>query len=224
MSDDAFAHDDAAYVLGALGPAQRREFEAHLAGCESCARSVREVAGLPGLLAGLGADAFAEEPQSPPVPETLLPRLLGEVRRRRRRRVLLTLGGVAASLVLVGTLVGVLALGGSGSPPGTDSPPALRMSQVDQDRLTASVSLEQVAWGTRMRLRCTYADGWGEPRSSYALVVHTADGGSQQVATWRAVAGKETTLEAATAADLGDIRRVDVVVTGSGRRVLSTRP
>ena len=33
-----FAHQDGAYVLGALSPAERREFEQHLAGCDECAR------------------------------------------------------------------------------------------------------------------------------------------------------------------------------------------
>jgi len=42
--------DDAAYLLGALSPSDRREFETHLAGCASCQRSVQQLAGLPGLL------------------------------------------------------------------------------------------------------------------------------------------------------------------------------
>jgi hypothetical protein len=222
---DPFAHDDAAYVLGALSPAQRREFEAHLAGCETCARSVRELAGLPGLMTGLGVDAFADEPDGPdgpvPVPESLLPRLLAEVRRQRRRRVWLTVGAAAAALVVVATLAGVLLVRGTGTVPEATTPPAQQMTQVDQDRLTASVSLEPVAWGTRMHLRCTYAEGWGDPGVSYALVVHTRDAGAQQVATWRAVPGRETRLEAATDADLADIGRVDVVVAGTDRRLLT---
>ena len=36
-----FAHDDAAYVLGALSPAERLEFVRHLATCDECSRSVR---------------------------------------------------------------------------------------------------------------------------------------------------------------------------------------
>ena len=62
----AFTHDDAAYVLGALSPAERLEFERHLAGCDDCSRSVRSLAGMPGLLdravsdPGL-ADAIVQE-------------------------------------------------------------------------------------------------------------------------------------------------------------------
>ena len=44
MSDDhaRFAEWDAAYVIGALSPADRREFEAHLDSCERCMRAVAE--------------------------------------------------------------------------------------------------------------------------------------------------------------------------------------
>ena len=40
MSCD-FAHQDGAYVLGALSSSERVAFEQHLAGCSDCARAVR---------------------------------------------------------------------------------------------------------------------------------------------------------------------------------------
>ena len=55
---DKFAQWDAAYVLGALSPAERREFEEHLATCPHCQAAVSELAGMPGLLAQVSpADA-----------------------------------------------------------------------------------------------------------------------------------------------------------------------
>ena len=55
---DKFAQWDAAYVLGGLSPAERREFEEHLASCPSCQAAVTELAAVPGLLAQLSpADA-----------------------------------------------------------------------------------------------------------------------------------------------------------------------
>ena len=51
-----FADWDSAYVLGALPPGDRREYEAHLETCEACSRSVAELAPIPGLLARLPAD------------------------------------------------------------------------------------------------------------------------------------------------------------------------
>lgn len=50
---DDYADWDAAYVLGALAVAERREYEEHLAGCPACRAAVAELAGLPGLLAQL---------------------------------------------------------------------------------------------------------------------------------------------------------------------------
>ena len=78
-SGEPFATMDGAYVLGALDPAERAEFEAHLRTCAACRAEVAEIAPLPGLL-GLVRD----EPESVPdpllpdplLPDTLLPGLL----------------------------------------------------------------------------------------------------------------------------------------------------
>ena len=77
-----YADWDGAYVLGALSPADRLEFERHLAECATCAPAVREMAGLPGLLGRVDESALADHaPASnlPPVPDTVLPRLRREI-------------------------------------------------------------------------------------------------------------------------------------------------
>ena len=66
-----YAEWDAAYVLGALSPAERREFEEHLEACEACRRSVAELAPMPGLLARLSAgraEALLDEDGTAPSP------------------------------------------------------------------------------------------------------------------------------------------------------------
>jgi len=66
-----YAHTDAAYVLGALVPSERAEYEAHLSGCASCRQAVAEVAVLPGLLARLDpgtAEDLLREELSPELP------------------------------------------------------------------------------------------------------------------------------------------------------------
>ena len=85
MSCD-FAHDDAAYVLGALSPADRLAFERHLETCDACTRSVRSLAGMPGLLDRVDASVLENPPDDPPLPSTLLPALNRAVEDRRRRR------------------------------------------------------------------------------------------------------------------------------------------
>ena len=78
---DRFATWDAAYVLGALSPVERREYEEHLAGCPACQAAVSELAGLPGLLAQvppedgalLAAAPGAEVLDDGPPPDLLAP-------------------------------------------------------------------------------------------------------------------------------------------------------
>jgi hypothetical protein len=228
VSHKRFEHADGAYVIGALAPAERRAFEEHMRDCEVCARSVRDLAGLPGLLSQVDESLY-EPAEAPPVPDTLLPSLLAEVRRARRRRVSWTLAGSAAAALLAVTGVGVWTQtqqapsepdGGTQVAPAS---PGLKMDQVGQDAVRASLSMESVPWGTRLMLTCTYTDAGGPytPAAppSYALVVHTRDGRSEQVATWRAVPGRSTTVAAATAVDQDQIASVDVRTT-TGERVL----
>jgi len=56
---------DAAYVLGSLSATDRALFEAHLEGCDACARSLADLAGLPGVLRMLPVEdalALLDEP------------------------------------------------------------------------------------------------------------------------------------------------------------------
>ena len=54
-----YAMWDAAYVLGSLSAADRREFETHLAGCPSCREAVAELGGVPALLSQLDLQDMA---------------------------------------------------------------------------------------------------------------------------------------------------------------------
>ena len=58
---DAFALSDAAYILGALSPGDRDEYETHLEGCATCATSVAELAGLPALMSAVSLEQLLEE-------------------------------------------------------------------------------------------------------------------------------------------------------------------
>lgn len=151
---------------------------------------------MPGLLARVDESAFATTPDAapPPLPDTLLPRLLGEARRGRRRSHLLAATGVAASALLVLMLGGVLLLHGSWTPPEPAvAAHARAMTQISQHQVSASVAMEPVAWGTRVHLTRTYdSEGWTEERPhSFALIVRIRGGSVEQLATWRAGPGKE---------------------------------
>jgi hypothetical protein len=117
-STDRYREWDAAYVLGALSPDDRREYEAHVAECEECAAAVAELAGMPGLLAAVDLDdvglspGMESGPGTEPGPDrtmpapNLLPRLLAAARRERQR----TRRAIAAAMVAVAAAAAALAL------------------------------------------------------------------------------------------------------------------
>jgi Putative zinc-finger len=217
------AHLDGAYVLGALSPSERLEFERHLAGCRSCSASVRELAGLPGLLAQVQPEHL-EAPPAEPLPETLLPALVREVHRAQRRRSALV-AAVAAGVTVValgaaGVVTGVVRQGGPvAAPPSTtvtSSPAGRAMDQVGKTPVEANVLVSPVAWGTRLDLTCSYAgiDAQHQydasPAATYALVVRTRDGSAEQVATWHGLPGRTMHLSGATATRRQDIQAVEL--------------
>lgn len=57
--EDRYAMWDAAYVLGSLSAAQRREFETHMARCTACREAVADLSGVPALLSQLDRDEVA---------------------------------------------------------------------------------------------------------------------------------------------------------------------
>ena len=234
------AHDDAAYVLGALSPAERLDFERHLDTCDECSRSVRSFAGMPGLLDLVDPGVLEDPPADPPLPATLLPSLTRAVEVRSRRRVARRRRARGRS-------------GGRGrrspclrssSAPTRRSPdraPA-RPRRSRRDRPTAatrsrrttmaplgdvpveaSLGLEQVAWGTRMLLTCTYDKDAVEvelpEQVDYLLFVTASDGRSEQVGSWTSLSGATMEVPAATSVPRDDIASVEVRTT-SGRVVL----
>lgn len=225
-----FAHDDGAYVLGALSPTERVAFKQHLAGCEECTRSVAELAGLPGLLGRVDA-AVLEEPPADELPPSLLPALLREVRRERRRRTLTTVGLAAAAAVVAAAVpIGLGQIGDEPAPPAGPSASeseepvaALPMDTIGEVPVRATVSLEEVTWGTRLGLTCTYDPASVEydlpPEADYEIFVTTRSGRVEQVGSWRSVSGREMEIMAATAVTTAELASVEVR-TVDGRVVL----
>ena len=221
MTSDEFALYDAAYVLGALSPADRREFEDHLTVCAACASSVSELAGLPGLMSRVSIEQLTAEPE--PLPETLLPSLARAVRRERGRRRLFvgSAAAAAACLIAVGG-VAVTRPDGPARPPvtastssGTATPSGtanLALTAVVPSPVTANARLVDMAWGTRIDLTCNYRTQSYYPASgvSYAMVVIDRNGAAQQVATWKALPNRELTVMGASSRARGDIAAVEI--------------
>jgi hypothetical protein len=219
------AHLDGPYVLGALAPAERLELEQHLVGCAECARSVRELAGLPGLLSRVDPSVVESPQTDDPLPSTLLPALLHGVRRTRRRRALVLVGAVAASAAVVtsGFLLTRPDPPVVGDRVTASAPAAVTMAPVDDAPVRASIRLAPVTWGTRLDLACTYLPTparYHLPRTArYALFVRTRRGHVEQVGTWASDVGRTMRVTAATSVRRGDIASVEVR-TSDGRAVL----
>jgi hypothetical protein len=229
----SLAHSDAAYVLGALSPTERLEFERHLPGCETCRVSVAQLAGLPGLLGRVPLDAVEDPAEQPPLPETVLPALVAGVRREQRRRRLAYGLSAAAAVAVIG--VGTMAYQSAhdhAQPPSAGATPtslpttapARRMSVVQDEGVSADVALTTAGWGTRVDLACTYGreqgvSDYGATGARYLLVIHTRDGQTEQVASWRAIPGKTLHMEGATATPVTEIDDVELT-TQTGDPIL----
>ncbi|MBP2417089.1 zf-HC2 domain-containing protein [Microlunatus capsulatus] len=213
---DRYADWDAAYVLGALAPAERAEFEAHLAGCARCRSAVSEIAGLPGLLSQVGPEDAARLTDPAPAatpPETLLPAVLATAR-RQRRQLRTRLLAVAAGLVLV---LGGFLLGQRG---GAD--PVSRWVAFEPQEatgITAVVELVPVADGTEVSVQCQDASG-AEAGSHLAVVVADRAGGRGTVKDWEVKAGKVNRPSGHTRLTVAEIAAVEIRDVGTGDLVL----
>jgi anti-sigma factor RsiW len=223
LTTDKFAVCDAAYILGALSPADRREFEDHLTVCAACASSVSELAGLPGLMSRASIDQLTAEPET--LPETLLPSLARAVRRERGRRRLAVGAAAAAAACLI--TVGAVAITRPDSPArplvtaSTSTPSGtatlsgtanLTLTAVVPSPVTASARLVDMAWGTRIDLTCAYRTKAYYPASGipYAMVVIDRNGAAEQVATWKALPNRELAVMGASSRARRDIAAVEI--------------
>lgn len=242
-----YSDDDAAYVLGALEPAEQQAFRAHLPGCARCRDAVTELAVMPGLLARLlpgtdpttvasteaGTVAGIGVGTDPPAP--LLPTLVRRVRAERRRagwRSRLT-GFVVAAALGVATFLGL--------PEPTAPAPAaaaapdrvLVMAASPGVPVAATLLVTGRGWGTSIDTRCRYedtadsgggADGemaMGDPR--YELWAIDSLGAEELISSWHQLPGGEITVPGSTGLDLDDIDRLELR-SGAGMTLLVSRP
>lgn len=217
-----FAQWDAAYVLGALSPSDRRDFEAHLDECADCRRAVAELAPTVGLLSRISpedAESIDDEELDDDSDRPAAVLSLARERSHRRRR--LRIVALVAAAVLVIAAVAVPLSVSSFVPRPTES---FALQSTTGIPLEANVQLTSVGWGTRIELSCRYPqddeseapeDGW-----TYALTIVDSAGEASNVSTWRSKPGANARLQAGTALDVSDIRSVEIR-TMSGRILMS---
>jgi hypothetical protein len=224
---DPYEEWDAAYVLGALSPAERREYETHLRDCERCSASVAELAAVPPLLSRVPAtEALAlledDRLEPEPVPDPL-PRLLSAVRARRRRRRI-WLGGIGVAAAAAVTAVLLVLPGALSSAP---QPVAVSLQAAGSVPLSADVKLVAEDWGTRVDMTCTYRGAGpyaSPPPWRYVLTVTSQDGKQTTVSSWKA--GPNETVQTVGSVDLAvaDIVSVEVRSGRTGDVLLQGHP
>ncbi|GAA3735070.1 zf-HC2 domain-containing protein [Micromonospora maritima] len=215
MTRCEFAHDDGAYVLGALAPAERAAYERHLSGCAECREAVAEIAVLPGLLGRLdpaGLEQFLEVG-----PETnRVPALLDAARERRRRersrsRRRYAVTALAAAVLAVLAGVGVTLV----RPP---AEPATRQVALTAMRpvagtvpVHAEVGLTETPWGTEVTMHCGYDRRAGHREAyTFRLVAHGPDGATEQIGSWLAAPGDDLRFSGVTRFTRGELVRLEL--------------
>jgi hypothetical protein len=228
---DTFVDYDAAYVMGALDPQDRRAYEDHLSTCARCTAAVSELAGMPGLLAQVPVQQMLAPRSTPePVPDTLLPRLARAIRTQQLRRRVWSGALAAAAACLVAAVALIASPWSSDPPPATQAQGTVLPMTADADvPVTATVRLASKAWGTAVNLECTYKDEASLPANTwgartYALVVVPRGGGApHQVAEWTALPGKTVTPAGSTSLTTGEIQEIRLV-NSRGATLLHVSP
>jgi anti-sigma factor RsiW len=226
--DDEYAMWDAAYVLGSLSSAERREFEIHMAGCVSCRQAVNELSGMPALLSQLDRDQVAsiaedDDLAEASLPPDMLPSLLAKVawRRRRSRLTTWTATAAAAAVMVIGVFIGVKghSLSGSSTPPQA-SASVLPMAQVGTAALASTVSVNSRHWGTYIDLNCVCLAPVNSHHDTLAMVVVRRDGSHTRLATWVAEPGHTAMPAGSISTPVDQIAAVQVVLAENDRVLL----
>jgi hypothetical protein len=212
-----YAHDDGAYVLGALSPAERTAYERHLAGCPACREAVAEIAVLPGLLGRLDP-AGLEWISAPPPAESRVPKLVDAAvaaRRRERRAGRIRLAAVA---LVAACLAGVVGLGASLFPlgDGGGSGVEVRMAAMEPVRgavpVSAEIGFNGTRSGTQVTMKCLYKKTADYTKAyTFRLIAYGPDGATEQVGSWVAAPGDDVTFTGVTRFTRSELLRLELV-------------
>lgn len=200
-----YRHWTAAYVLGALDPVERHEFEEHLSQCAECQEEVRSFAPIPGLLAKV------EQPGPVTVPGSIEERAVSRVRsewtalvRSRRRWQVLAVAAALATVFAFATLL---------STPAPGSGTLLVFS--DGALARGEIAVDQRPWGTEVVLELEEL-----PDASFYTAWAIDEGGNwYHVAAWGPTPNSSVMVVGASPLDVADLDRI-VVTTGDRDRMI----
>ena len=223
---DHYREWDAAYLLGALSPTERRAYEEHLGECPECAADLVALAGVRGTLAVLPDEralaTISGTGPNPPSPPNLLPGLVRSVQRDRRKRRY-RLGAVVAAVAVTAAAVGaVVAVPLTREEPQGDY---VVMAQTVSSKLSADARLVDERWGTTIEISCRYDElaTPSERARGYELYVTDKSGKATLIASWNASPGTTVKPAATTKLSRGDIRGLDIRSSETGRVLLAVQ-
>ena len=216
-------HDDGAYVLGALSPAERAAYERHLATCSFCREAVADISALPDLLSRLDAKEFAKL-LDPSLTEGDHPgaslRDLATAnpaahfgRREKKGNLRVRVLSTAAAAVLVALIgVGVVAgTRGGGAPTPPPPGPAVAMTKVaDSSPVVATLRLAGTTGGTRVEMVCSVSSAASGP-NTFRLIAYGPDHEKEQIGSWQAAPGTDFPMKANTHFARGSLARLELV-------------
>ena len=192
----------AAYVLGALEPAEADDVRRHLAECGPCAQEGARSGATASLLELVPLEGYGPTPGATAAMDRLLGRVAAERRAARRRGTTLAVAAAAAVAVLAGVVGGVVgaSIGGAGreavggvavggadrttaaspSASSTGRPTTVLTGRDAGTGVSATVAVQERGWGTGLHLKLVGVRGG----SQCLLVAVGRDGSRQTAATW----------------------------------------
>ena len=210
-------HDDGAYVLGALSPAERMAYERHLATCSFCREAVRDIATLPDLLSRLDAAEFAKlvDPSlSAEDPRHVAParRSASAGRRQNHKALSVRILSCAAAALLVALVgVGVIIWSKDSAPSTAPLGPAVAMTLIGAESpVTATIRLTSTAGGTKVDMVCSYSKSATDP-TTFHLIADGPGTQHEQIGSWTALPGAVSTVPGLTHYARGSLKRLELV-------------
>ena len=226
---DDLAEWDAAYVLGALNPEDRRTYENYLATNPERSAELTGLTGMPDILNVLSPEealALTDIAGSPPA------RIATTTSRRLRSG-----GGRAAAAIAArrprsggrgrrGAGDRRRRRGRDGFPRTTGSVQTVAMAPMQpgsRPGLTAQLAVTEKKWGTELNWACEYTKDWSRDVDSYDIVVTTKERRRRRPsAHGDRRATKPPGLSAATSVPTSEIRTVDIRVSGTDQPLAVT--